>query len=649
VHVIESLNASDPRAPGAVRDAEKAGATDHEPPGTGGSFARHVAERTIVLPDLQILFLPVPKAGCTTVLWVLAELAGLPLESFARSVGPEVSPAMTVHDMSLWADEHRLEHYDGPERERVLTEDGWLRFAVVRHPGTRLWSAWQSKLLLREPRFAAAFGEEPWFPRVPERPSDLVEDFRRFVEALPGGASDVHWAVQQSLVAELPLTHMGRVERLGETLALLRTHVGSDFGTAAGGRENRTALPLPPTAYDETAARVANAHFAADLERFAYEPVGSSDDQAEAADWERRVEPLLPLLRDVIDKHGRIGHLHRLARRVQTLEETIDELAEHADGEAPCSVLTNLEGNTEFNVRWAWGEGPLEPGFTAVVRVKNEATALPWVLPPLLRAVRRVVLVDNESTDDSAAIARRVAAELGATDRLEIVGYPFSVARCGQEHLETAADSVHSLTYFYNWSFSHVRTQYALKWDGDMILSDALVSILRDLAWQLEAHEALIKMPRHPLYVADERVAFIDTGLANTEPWAWPNRPGYRFTKAIEWELSVFPPDVGVLVLPAWSCVELKHLDADEFGHWSQSEFDATARTRRKRREWDVFQALARGADPPEDVVRVEAPRGQHVIDYVRSTWLPRRASTDPGGAAGPLSRLTGRGWTVDG
>jgi len=27
---------------------------------------------------------------------------------------------------------------------------------------------------------------------------------------------------------------------------------------------------------------------------------------------------------------------------------------------------------------------------------------------------------------------------------------------------------VHSLTYFYNWSFSHVLTPYALKWDGDM-------------------------------------------------------------------------------------------------------------------------------------------------------------------------------------
>ena len=33
-------------------------------------------------------------------------------------------------------------------------------------------------------------------------------------------------------------------------------------------------------------------------------------------------------------------------------------------------------------------------------------------------------------------------------------------------------DSVHLLTYFYNWAFSHVGTTYSLKWDGDMLLTE---------------------------------------------------------------------------------------------------------------------------------------------------------------------------------
>jgi hypothetical protein len=204
------------------------------------------------------------------------------------------------------------------------------------------------------------------------------------------------------------------------------------------------------------------------------------------------------------------------------------------------------------------------------------------------------------------------------------------VARCGEEHLDTPADSVHSLAYFYNWSFSHVRTGYALKWDGDMVLTDAAVAALRDLAWQLEASEAVVKLPRYPLYVLDDRHAFVDLGLRNCEPWGWPNRPGYSFVKAMEWELPLWRHDIPMVTLSDWSCVELKHLDADEFAHWSHTDFDGSARTQRKRREWQVFRALADGGEPPPGVIPVTAPAGTHVIDHVRTAWLPARASERP-------------------
>ena len=175
-------------------------------------FARHVLERTVVLPRHRVLSLPTPKAACTNVLWTLAGLAGLPPDRFDRSPLPEVSPALTVHDMNLWPDELRLIRYEAAERERLLREDGWLRFSLVRDPAPRLWSGWQSKLLLREPRFADDFGDAPWFPRVPWAAREIVDDFRAFVAALGGGeGEDVHWAVQHDLVAQLPLDHVGRV------------------------------------------------------------------------------------------------------------------------------------------------------------------------------------------------------------------------------------------------------------------------------------------------------------------------------------------------------------------------------------------------------------------------------------------------------
>jgi hypothetical protein len=465
-----------------------------------------------------------------------------------------------------------------------------------------------SKLLLREPRFVATHGEQTWFPRLPDSAATIVEDFRRFVAAVGAGeAEDVHWAVQHELSEQLPLTHVGRAERLGDTMRLLYEHV--DAEPAPASRRNVSPLPLPPDAYDAEAADTVRRWFAADFQAFGYDdepPRGSPPA------W----DVVLPLLHATIDTHVRLGQLHRLSqRRADRMQSAESRLAQRAGS----AVTSNLEGHADFNVRWTWEDGALPPGLTAIVRVKNEARALPWTLPPLLRAADRVTVVDNGSTDGTARVAR----ELGD---VEVVSYPFAVARCGAEHLSTPETSVHSLAYFYNWSFAHARTSYALKWDGDMVLSDHAVQALRDLAWQLEAADAVVRVPRLGLYVESERLAYVDTALRNCEPWAWPNRAGYRFTKALEWELPMFPAGVQTVTLPEFSCVELKFLDADEFGHWSPTDFDASPRTARKRREREVFGALAAGEPPPEGVVAVEAPEGEHVIDHVRRVWLPAAA-----------------------
>jgi hypothetical protein len=624
--VIESVDLSTSPAPATAPDTEELETAITDPSRPGSPFSNHVLLRTVVLPDVRVLFLPVPKAGCTTVLWLLADLAGIPKELFAQSPSPEVSPALTVHDMRFW-EKHRLADYVGDERERVLSEEGWFRFATVRHPATRLWSAWQSKLLLREPRFVDAFGDESWFPRIPENPADLIEDFRRFVSALAGGTvEDVHWAVQQDLVGQLPLTHIGRVEHLHDTLVLLREHVSDEHWPSASPLRNSAPLPMPPEAYDGAAAEVLHERYRPDFEEFGYDRAPTADG-GDAGDWERQVATLMPMLREAIDKNARIGDLHRVARRVQPLEKKFENISSREIGHSKAPVLTNLERYTDFTVRWQWAEEELKPGFTAVVRVKNEAQWLPWVLPPLFRAVRHVLIIDNGSSDGSADVARRVAEEMDALDRLELHEYPFSVARCGQEHLETPANSVHSLAYFYNWSFSHVRTSYALKWDGDMLLTDEAISIFRDLAWQLEASEAIVTIPRHSLYVADDRHAFLDTHMRNCEPWAWPNLPGCSFFKAMEWELTLWPYDFATVTLPEWSCLELKDLEADEFDHWTDRDYSGSARTQRKQREWEVFRALTTGGDPPGTLVAIEAPHDRHVIDFARSTWLPEKVA----------------------
>ena len=287
--------------------------------------------------------------------------------------------------------------------------------------------------------------------------------------------------------------------------------------------------------------------------------------------------------------------------------------------------FVNLEQLTDFEVRW---NDPGEGVFTAVLRVKNEAQSLPWVMPGVLRVAEAVILVDNGSDDGTPDIAKKVAEELGATARFQLLEYPFQVSRCGSEHLATPPNSVHSLTYFYNWAFSHVKTNYYWKWDGDMVLTEEGEKSFEELKWQLEATDAVINVPRYPVYIESEDVAYIDTEMVNREPWAWPNRKETFFVKSFEWELPLWPQNLTFLRMPEWTCFELKWLGSDEFQHWSKTDFSETRRTRRKAREWDVFHAVSEGR-VPFGVHRVESPGEKHVIDLLREPASARYVLDD--------------------
>jgi len=289
------------------------------------------------------------------------------------------------------------------------------------------------------------------------------------------------------------------------------------------------------------------------------------------------------------------------------------------------AVIRNRERHEEYDVHWPWLDGPLRPGLTAVLRVRDEARNLPWVLPPLFSCVDEVVLVDNLSTDGTADVARGIAASLGVEDRLDVASYPFDVSRCGPEHLATPADSVHSLTHFYNWSFARVRTAYSMKWDGDMVLTPDGVALLQQVAWQIEGEETLVGFRHYPLYVESEQVAWFDDKLRNMEPWIYPMGPEYTYVKGFDWEIRSFPEGVRRLTMPGGICFELKWLDSDEFAHWTSPEAFDPVRSPRKVREFEVFTRLRDGrADGLDGLTRIETPAGTHVIDHVGRTWLPR-------------------------
>ncbi len=132
----------------------------------------------------------------------------------------------------------------------------------------------------------------------------------------------------------------------------------------------------------------------------------------------------------------------------------------------------------------------VEPGVSAMLRVKNEATKIWLCLTSIYDVFDEIVLVDNASTDQTASIVHEFIRSRDDVRKIRLYTYPFNVSRCGEEHAATPENSVHSLVYYYNWTLSKCTRSYVCKWDADMIFDrykkSAFIDCLNNLkidAW----------------------------------------------------------------------------------------------------------------------------------------------------------------------
>lgn len=304
----------------------------------------HAHERTIVLPGYRVVFVPVPKGGCTSVLWLLADLAGYEDERFMASVSGQVSPVMTIHDLTLWQDRFRWSRLSEQRRDEITGDDGWLRFTTVRDPASRLWSAWQSKLLLREPGYVARFGDAPWFPQQPQRPVEVMHAFRAFVRALAGDLDerpvDVHWAPQKRILETAPaLNFIGRLESMPDAVGRLRRHMGNNrWNSGRLRRENRSLLPYNPAVFDDETAEIVNTVYADDFEAYGYTPLPRTA-RGDIGTWVSEARQVVPVIGALVERHERIAALHREAARAgknrRPRKRNVNEARPRADGDVP--------------------------------------------------------------------------------------------------------------------------------------------------------------------------------------------------------------------------------------------------------------------------------------------------------------------------
>lgn len=279
----------------------------------------HVLRSAVVLEDAQLLYVPVPKAGCTAILHALAEAAGLSDEELTRSRKLEVTRDLAIHDPAVWGESFALASRSAEETQRIFESPGWLRFTVVREPLRRIWSAWVSKVLVREPRFVAAFGREEWFPPAPASSHDVLAWFRRFVAALPSRdveSHDPHWSPQAGLlgVEDLGYDHIGRIEQIQESVEVVAGHLEArGYALPPLRSANRSLLPYAPGVFDRAALEACAPWTTSARAAFGYEPPAGEPDPPDDA-WHATVEAAIPGVLAVIERHERIDDLRRLVR-----------------------------------------------------------------------------------------------------------------------------------------------------------------------------------------------------------------------------------------------------------------------------------------------------------------------------------------------
>lgn len=283
---------------------------------------------TYVLEPLKVVYVGVPKNACTSLTWLTAELAGEDLSTFQPGLTWLLNSELAIHQRRLFRHTRTLVSVAPEVRRQISPDNGWFVFGTVRDPRARVFSAWQNKLLLHDPKYDQ-WREEDWYPAPPERAEHVVRDFARFVELIHAEpehpiAQDPHVRDQMHFLRPdlIPYSRIYDVTEMSTLLGALGAHLraqGLDRDLTLR-RANDTVLRANGAALPEKVrSRIEELH-AVDFERFGH--LWDFGRIERAGEW---TSDAVQEVRARILLHERIGGLLKIARdgqeRIEQLEQ----------------------------------------------------------------------------------------------------------------------------------------------------------------------------------------------------------------------------------------------------------------------------------------------------------------------------------------
>jgi hypothetical protein len=174
------------------------------------------------------------------------------------------------------------------------------------------------------------------------------------------------------------------------------------------------------------------------------------------------------------------------------------------------------------------------PGATFLIRAKNEAPTIQACLLAIAGLGDEIILVDNDSSDATAAIAERLKS---TCFELQTFRYPYRIPKAGAEHAaEVFGGGCNTLGHYYNWCLARAGRSNIIKWDADYIaLRDNLAEMIRLYDLRTRADSFVLWFSGLEVYTDGER-HWVDTRSAHSEFRVFSAAHGHQWVNLPPWE-----------------------------------------------------------------------------------------------------------------
>lgn len=137
----------------------------------------------VVAESIKVLYVPTPKAACSSLKRLVAEAAGTFDESaLLRLTTPNLTPDQAIHELDVNGFTY-FRNLPDSEQHEILSSPDWWRVAAVRNPYARAYSAFENNLLFLGGTLREGLSEMYREVRVDDR-LDLTATFEAFVHLL---------------------------------------------------------------------------------------------------------------------------------------------------------------------------------------------------------------------------------------------------------------------------------------------------------------------------------------------------------------------------------------------------------------------------------------------------------------------------------